>query len=66
MFDGKNVEISYELIKDCFEVDVSITDEEIDIIEKDTRSQAKGAGFFRHRAGRIIDQKNILPRCVQV
>ena len=32
---------------------ISVTDQEIDIIEKDTINQAKGLGFFRHRTGRI-------------
>ena len=30
-----------------------LSDEDIKIVEQDTREQAKGAGFFRHRAGRI-------------
>ena len=29
------------------------SDEDIKIVEQDTREQAKGPGFFRHRAGRI-------------
>ena len=42
-----------ELIKACYEVNISVTDPEIDIIEKDTINEAKDSGFFRHRAGRI-------------
>ena len=30
-----------------------LSDEDIKIVEQDTREQAKGPGFFRHRAGRI-------------
>ena len=30
-----------------------ITDEEVRLIEEDTRSQSKGSSFYRHRAGRI-------------
>ena len=30
-----------------------LSDEDIKIVGQDTRKQAKGAGFFRHRAGRI-------------
>ena len=32
-----------ELIKACYEVNISVTDQEIDIIEKDTINQAKGS-----------------------
>ena len=42
-----------ELIKACYEVNISVTAQEIDIIEKDTINQAKVSGFFRHRTGRI-------------
>ena len=30
-----------------------LSDEDIKIVEQDTTEQAKGPGFFRHRAGRI-------------
>ena len=54
LFDEKYLNAPYdELIKACYEVNISVTDKEIDIIEKDTINQAKGSGFFRHRAGRI-------------
>ena len=42
-----------ELLKLCLNVNLDITDEQTKQVEKDTRSQAKGSGFFRHRAGRI-------------
>ena len=42
-----------ELLKLCLNVNLDISDEQIKQVEKDTRSQAKGSGFFRHRAGRI-------------
>ena len=32
---------------------MEISDKDIEIVEKDTRPQAKCSGFFRHRAGRI-------------
>ena len=37
----------------CADVKTILSDENIKIVEQDTREQAKGAGFFRHRAGRI-------------
>ena len=54
LFNEQYLNTAYdELIKACYEVNISVTDQEIDIIEKDTINQAKGSGFFRHRAGRI-------------
>ena len=34
-------------------MNISVTDQEIDIIEKDTVNQAQDPGFFRDRAGHI-------------
>jgi len=35
------------------EIDTSISDNDFDIIEKETRSQSKGNAFFRHKTCRI-------------
>ena len=54
LIDEEYTDIPFnELIKACNQVEVSMTDEDIKIIENDTITQAKGAGFFRHRAGCI-------------
>ena len=54
LFDEQYLNTPYdELIKACYEVNISVTDQEIDIIEKDAINQAKGSGFFRYRAGLI-------------
>lgn len=54
LYDSVNLDLQYhELLRKCLEVKVDISEKEIDIVEKDTRAQAKGPGFFRHRAGRI-------------
>ena len=42
-----------ELLKLFLNVNLDISDEQIKQVEIDTRSQAKGSGFFRHRAWRI-------------
>ena len=42
-----------ELLKLCLNVNLDISDEQTKQVEKDTRSQAKRSGFFKHRAGRI-------------
>ena len=52
LYDVSNLDLDYpELLQKCREVEISMSDEEIKIV--DTRDQAKGPGFFRHRAGRI-------------
>ena len=54
LFNTENLDMSFpELLKLCLNVNLDISDEQIKQAEKDTRSQAKGSGFFRHRAGRI-------------
>ena len=46
--------LSYpELLKECYSVDMVLSDEDIELIERDTIDQAKGGAFFLHRAGRI-------------
>ena len=47
LFDEQHLNTPYdELIEGCYEVNISVTDKEIDIIEKDTISQAKVSGFL--------------------
>ena len=54
LYDPNNLELDYlELLQKCGDVKIMLTDEDIKIVEQDTREQAKGPGFFRHRAGRI-------------
>jgi hypothetical protein len=54
LYDPANQDLDYpQLIKKCFEVKINISEKQIHQIEKDTRKQAKGSGFFKHRAGRI-------------
>ena len=40
-------------IRKCVEVALDISDEHVNKVELNTRDQASGSGFFRHRAGRI-------------
>ena len=54
LIDETYLDITYhEVIKTCNQVSISLTDRDIKIIEQDTVTQAKGSGFFQHRAGRI-------------
>jgi len=54
LYDPSNLDLDYpELLEKCKEVKINVSDENINIVEQDTRDQAKGSGFFRHRAGRI-------------
>ena len=54
LYDSTNLELDYpELLQKCGDVKIMLSDEDIKIVEQDTREQAKGPGFFRHRAGRI-------------
>ena len=54
LYDLNNLELVYpELLQKCVDVKIMLSDEDIKIVEQDTREQAEGAGFFRHRAGRI-------------
>ena len=54
LFDNDNFNLSYtDLLKKCFEVEISLSSEDISHIERDTQSQANGSAFFRHKAGRI-------------
>ena len=54
LFDKKYLDFEYhDLLKACEKNSPKITDEEVRLIEEDTRSQSKGSSFYRHRAGRI-------------
>ena len=54
LYEKKYLDLPYtELLKECYKVDLELTDEQINTIERDTIDQAKGGAFFRHRAGRI-------------
>ncbi|XP_022802529.1 uncharacterized protein LOC111340026 [Stylophora pistillata] len=54
LYEPRNLDLKYtELLNKCLEVEINISEEEIEIVEQDTKTQAKGSGFFRHRAGRI-------------
>jgi len=54
LYDLNNLELNYpELLKKRVDVKVMLSDEDIKMVEQDTREQAKGARFFRHQAGRI-------------
>jgi len=54
LYDSTNLDLQYpDLIKKCMDIKIELSDGEMKSIEKDTIKQAKGAGFFRHRAGRI-------------
>ena len=54
LYDMNNLELNYpELLRKRVDVKIMLSDEDIKIVEQDTRKQAKGAGFFRHRAGRV-------------
>ena len=54
LFITENLDMNFpELLKLCLNVNLDISDEQTKQVEKDTRSQAKRSGFFKHRAGRI-------------
>ena len=54
LFNKKYLDLTYpELLKVCKEVKIEVSRDQIDQVERDTRSQAKGNNFFKHRSGRI-------------
>ena len=54
LFEKKYLALSYtDLLKECHKIDVKLSEEQIQSIERETIDQAKGHAFFRHRAGRI-------------
>ena len=59
LFDPKFLELNYiDLLKECYKVQLAISDEEIGFIERETVEQSKSNAFFRHRAGRIGASKS--------
>lgn len=54
LFNPSYLNLTYpELLQKCGEIDITLNDADRSLIELDTRSQANGTAFFRHRAGRI-------------
>ena len=54
LFDKKYLDLEYhDLLKACSNINIQTTDEEIKLIEEDTRNQSQGSSFYRHTAGRI-------------
>ena len=52
LYDSSYLELDYPgLLQKCADAKIMLSDEYIKIVEQDTRDQAKGPGFFRHRAG---------------
>ena len=52
LYETNNLEYP-NLLRKCLDVQLNISNEDIQLMEKDTRSQAKATSFFRHRAGGI-------------
>ena len=49
-----SISVNYpELLRKCLAVKLEITEKNIALVEKDTRSQAECSSLYRHRAGRI-------------
>ena len=54
LYETQNLDLNYsDLLSKCLAVKLEITEENIALVEKDTRLQAKCSSFYRHRAGRI-------------
>ena len=54
LYEPNNLDLNYpELLRKCSEVEVNISEKEIEMVEQDTRTHAKGPGVFSHQAGRI-------------
>ena len=54
LFNKNNLELPFnELLKICQSINIEITEEQIDQVQKDTIAQSSGTNFFKHRAGRI-------------
>ena len=54
LFQPSHLDLTYpELLRKCAEIDINLSDADLQLIEKDTRTQARGTAFFRHRTGRI-------------
>ena len=54
LFDPENLKLNYiDVLTKCSEIDITLSDSELNLIEQDTRDQAQTSAFFTHRAGRI-------------
>ena len=54
LFQPSYPDLTYsEHLRKCAEIDITLSDADIELIEKDTRTQARGTAFFQHRARRI-------------
>ena len=54
LFQTKNLDLQYpELLKLCTSITLDISEDHINKVEINSRTQANGSGFYRHRAGRI-------------
>ena len=54
LFHTENLSLGYtELLRKCFEVQLNYSEEQIKLVEENTQTQSKGAGFFKHCAGRF-------------
>ena len=54
LFDEKYINLNYtELLEQYHKVEISLTNGQIEMIEKETINQAKGSAFYHHRAGQI-------------
>ena len=54
LYETSNLDLEYpDLLRKCLDVQLNISNEDIKIVEEDTRAQAKASSVFRHRVGRI-------------
>ena len=54
LFQTKNLDLQYpEPLKLCTNITLNISEDHINKVEINSRTQANGSGFCRHRAGRI-------------
>ena len=54
LFDENYLQMNYaNLLKECENIQLRISDAEIQLIERETLNQARESSFYRHRAGRI-------------
>ena len=54
LFSEKYLKMDYnDILKECHKVKLDVTEEHVNLIEKETITQAKGSAFYKHRAGRI-------------
>lgn len=54
LFKNEYLDLAFPaLLQQCLDTKLSVSDEQIKQVERDSREQAKSSEFFRHRAGRI-------------